>query len=350
MEFSAKQIAEYLKGEVDGNQNITVSDFSKIEEGKPGTLSFLSNPKYEPYLYTTNASIVLVKSDLKLKQKISTTLIRVADPYQSIARLLTLYENSKPVKFGVHPNTAIDETAKIPETVFIDAFVSIGKNVKIHSGVEINANCSIGDNVEIGEDTILYAGVKIYDGCKIGSNCVLHAGCVVGSDGFGFAPQAEDYAKIPQIGNVVIKDRVEIGANTTIDRATMGSTIIHKGVKLDNLIQVAHNVEIGENTVIAAQTGIAGSTKIGKNCMIGGQVGFAGHISIPDNTKIGAQSGIANDLKSEGKILLGSPAMEVLHYRKAYAVFKNLPDIQRLVYQMERELKAIKENIEKDKQ
>ncbi|MFC0876349.1 UDP-3-O-(3-hydroxymyristoyl)glucosamine N-acyltransferase [Saccharicrinis sp. FJH2] len=349
MEFSAKQIAEYLEGDIDGNHNTTVSDFSKIEEGRPGTLSFLSNPKYEPYLYTTNASIVLVKSDLELKQEISATLIRVADPYQAIARLLTLYENSKPVKIGVHPNTAIDETAQIPETVFIDAFVSIGKNVRISSGVEINANCSIGDNVEIGEDTIIFAGVRIYDGCKIGSNCVLHAGSVIGSDGFGFAPQSGDYAKIPQIGNVVIEDHVEIGANTTIDRATMGSTIIRKGVKLDNLIQVAHNVEIGENTVIAAQSGIAGSTKIGKNCMIGGQVGFAGHISIPDNTKIAAQSGIANTVKGEGKILLGSPAIGIIDYRKAYAVFKNLPDIQRIVYQTERELKAFKEDIEKDK-
>lgn len=350
MEFSARQIAEYLEGEVDGNQNITVSDFSKIEEGKPGTLSFLSNPKYEPYLYSTNASIVLVKHDLDLKQKISTTLIRVADPYQSIARLLALYENSKPVKIGIHANASIDETAQVPETVFIDAFVSIGKNVKIHSGVEINANCSIGDNVEIGEDTILYAGVKIYDSCIIGNNCVLHAGSVIGSDGFGFAPQSGDYAKIPQIGNVIIEDHVEIGANTTIDRATMGSTIIRKGVKLDNLIQVAHNVEIGENTVIAAQSGIAGSTKIGKNCMVGGQVGFAGHISIPDNTKVAAQSGIANNIKGEGKILLGSPAIEILDYRKAYAVFKNLPDIQRLVYQMDRELKELNDNIEKNKQ
>ena len=350
MEFSARQIAEYLEGEVDGNQNITVSDFSKIEEGKPGTLSFLSNPKYEPYLYSTNASIVLVKHDLDLKQKISTTLIRVADPYQSIARLLALYENSKPVKIGIHANASIDVTAQVPETVFIDAFVSIGKNVKIHSGVEINANCSIGDNVEIGEDTILYAGVKIYDSCIIGNNCVLHAGSVIGSDGFGFAPQSGDYAKIPQIGNVIIEDHVEIGANTTIDRATMGSTIIRKGVKLDNLIQVAHNVEIGENTVIAAQSGIAGSTKIGKNCMVGGQVGFAGHISIPDNTKVAAQSGIANNIKGEGKILLGSPAIEILDYRKAYAVFKNLPDIQRLVYQMDRELKELNDNIEKNKQ
>ncbi|MFB6318857.1 UDP-3-O-(3-hydroxymyristoyl)glucosamine N-acyltransferase [Saccharicrinis sp. FJH54] len=349
MEFSAKQIAEYLEGEVDGNQNITVSDFSKIEEGKPGTLSFLANPKYEPYLYSTNASIVLVKRDLELKQETGATLIRVSDPYQSIARLLTLYENSKPVKIGIHTNTAIDKTAQIPETVFIDAFVSIGKNVKIHSGVEINANCSIGDNVTIGEDTVLYAGVKVYDGCRIGSNCVLHAGSVIGSDGFGFAPQSGDYAKIPQIGNVIIEDYVEIGANTTIDRATMGSTIIRKGVKLDNLIQVAHNVEIGENTVIAAQSGIAGSTKIGKNCMVGGQVGFAGHINIPDNTKLAAQAGVANTVKGEGRILLGSPAIDILDYRKAYAVFKNLPDIQRLVYQMNRDLQAIKDNTEKDK-
>lgn len=350
MEFSAKQIAEYLEGEVDGNNDTTVSDFSKIEEGKPGSLSFLSNPKYEPYLYSTQASVVLIKKDLELKEPVFATLIRVDDPYHSIAKLLTLYENSKPVKIGIHPNTSIDETALIPETIFIDAFVSIGKNVKIASGVEIHSGCSIADNVEIGEDTVLYAGVKIYNGSKIGKECVLHAGCVIGSDGFGFAPQSGDYAKIPQIGNVIIEDYVEIGANTTIDRATMGSTLIRKGVKLDNLIQVAHNVEIGENTVIAAQSGIAGSTKIGKNCMVGGQVGFAGHLTIPDDTKLGAQAGVANSIKGDGRILLGSPAIDILDYRKSYAVFKNLPDVQRLVYQMERDLKALKSNIDKEKQ
>lgn len=349
MEFSAKQIAEYLEGEVEGDQNTKVSDFAKIEEGKPGTLSFLSNPKYEPYLYSTNASIVLVNKDLELKQEVNSTLIRVDDPYQSLAQLLTLYENSKPVKIGIHRQVSIDESASVPETIFIDAFVTIGKHTKIGSGVEINANCTIGNNVEIGEDTILFPGVKIYDGCKIGSNCVIHAGVVIGSDGFGFAPQSEDYAKIPQIGNVIIEDHVEIGANSTIDRATMGSTIIRKGVKLDNLIQVAHNVEIGEHTVIAAQTGIAGSTKIGRYCMVGGQVGFAGHINIPDNTKIGAQAGIANSIKGDDRILLGSPAIDILDYRKAYAVFKNLPDIQRLVYQTNRELKSLKENIDTDK-
>lgn len=347
MEFSAKQIAEFLKGEIEGNENVLVSDFSKIEEGKTGTLTFLSNPKYEPYLYKTGASVVLVSKTLVLKELVNTTLIRVNDPYQSLAQLLSLYNNALPQKKGIDSNTHIAPSATLGENIYIGAFTVVGEKSTISSGAKIYSNCNIGDNVSIGKDTVIYPGVTIYDGCKVGDKCVIHAGAVIGSDGFGFAPQSGDYAKIPQIGNVIIEDYVEIGANTTIDRATMGSTIIRKGVKLDNLIQVAHNVEIDENTVMAAQVGIAGSTKIGRNCMIGGQVGFAGHITVADGVKIGAQAGVANAIKNPDSILLGSPAIEIGNYRKSYAVFKGLPEINKTIYRLENEIKELKKLIDK---
>ena len=347
MEFSANQIAEFLKGDIEGNGNVLVSDFSKIEEGKPGTLTFLSNPKYEPYLYTTRSSVILVSKTLVLKEPVNATLIRVNDPYQSLAQLLTLYNNSTPQKVGVDPNTHIASSAVVGENVYIGAFTVVGSKSSIGTGAKLYANCNIGDNVSIGKETVIYPGVTIYDGCKIGDYCVIHAGAVIGSDGFGFAPQSGDYAKIPQIGNVIIEDHVEIGANTTIDRATMGSTIIRKGVKLDNLIQVAHNVEIDENTVMAAQVGIAGSTKIGRNCMVGGQVGFAGHITVADGVKIGAQAGVANAIKKPETILLGSPAIDISNYRKSYAVFKGLPEINKTIYRLENEIKELKKLIDK---
>ena len=348
MVFSAQQIADFLQGEIEGDKDISVSNFSKIEEGKPGTLSFLSNPKYEPYLYETKSSIVLVNKDFVPSKKTSATLIRVKDSYQALARLLTLYESTKPKKKGVHNKAIIAKSSQLGKDVFIDAFVVVGENVNIGNNVKIYSNCNIGDNVTIGNDTILYPNVTVYENCKIAGKCILQAGCVIGSDGFGFAPQSEDYAKIPQIGNVILEEGVEIGANTVIDRATMGSTIIRKGVKLDNLIQIAHNVEVGENTVMAAQTGIAGSTKIGKNCMMGGQVGIAGHVNIADNSKFGAQSGVSGAVKKEGSILLGSPAIDIVAYRKSYAVFKSLPDMSRTLYQLEREIKELKEQLKKD--
>ena len=299
MELSARQIADILKGKVEGNEQITVKSFSKIEEGKPGTLTFLANPKYTNFIYETKASIALVNDDFVVEKSIpqTLTLIRVEDAYHALAILMNLAEKSKLKKSGIESPSFISPSVSYPkEDIYIGAFSYIGENVKIGKNVEIYPQTYIGDNVEIGDNTILHAGVKIYAECKIGKRCIIHSGAVIGSDGFGFAKGGESYKKIPQLGNVILEDDVEIGANTTIDRAVMESTIICKGVKLDNLIQIAHNVEVGENTVIAAQTGISGSTKVGKNCMLGGQVGLAGHISIGDNVGIGAQSGIVSNI------------------------------------------------------
>jgi len=337
MEFSAKTIAELLQGEVDGNAEVKVSDVSKIEEGKTGTLSFLANPHYTPYIYTTNASVVIVSKDFKPEKEITSTLIRVADPYKAFAQLLDIYYNSKVSKKGIEQPSFISQSAKLGNDVYVGAFAYIGENVVIGNNVKIFPQVYIGDATEINDNTILHPGVKIYNRSKIGANCILHAGVVIGSDGFGFAPQTgQNYTKVPQVGNVVIEDNVEIGANTSIDRATMGSTIIRRGVKLDNLIQVAHNVEIGESTVIAALTGISGSSKIGRDCMFGGQVGIAGHISIADGTMIGAQSGVSSSIKDKGKILLGSPAFDIGESKKSLIIFKKLPELYRKVLDLER--------------
>ncbi len=344
MEFSAQLIASFLKGEIDGNPDVKVTNISKIEEGKPGTLAFLANVKYTHYIYTTNASIVLVNRDFVAEKPITATLIRVADAYQAFASLLDLYvSQTRENKIGIEQPSFIHPTAKYGKDVFIGAFSYLGKDVKIGNNVKIYPGCFLGDRVTIKDNTTLFAGVKIYHECVLGADVTIHAGSVIGADGFGFAPQNHtDFKKVPQIGNVVIEDNVEIGANTTIDRATMGSTVIKKGVKLDNLIQVAHNVEIGENTVIAAQTGISGSVKLGKNCMIGGQVGFAGHLTVADDIKIGAQSGVAGSLTKEGAILLGAPAIDIREFQKASIVFRQLPDMARKLAALEREIAELK--------
>lgn len=327
MTFTAKQIAELLKGTIAGNEDVTVNRLSKIEEGEQGSLSFLANPKYTHYIYNTQASIVIVDEGFVPEKAISATLIKVKNAYMAFAELLEFYNKVKLDKKGVSEKAWIAESATLGKDVYIGHFAFIGENVRIGDNVKIYPQVYVGDNVKIGDNTTLFAGVKIYSDIEIGRDCTLHAGVVIGADGFGFAPQEDNnYKKIAQIGNVIIEDNVEIGANTTIDRATLGSTIIRRGVKLDNLIQVAHNVEIGENTVIAAQTGISGSVKIGKNCMIAGQVGFNGHINIGNNVKIAAQSGIPNNVKDDS-ILFGSPAFDATKYKKAYVHFRNLQKI-----------------------
>jgi UDP-3-O-[3-hydroxymyristoyl] glucosamine N-acyltransferase len=341
MKFSAKQIAEVLNGKVDGNPNIEVNNLSKIEEGKPGTLSFLANPKYTSYIYDTKASIVIVNNDFVPEKEISATLVRVENAYASFASLLEMYEQTKPKRTGISSKASISETANIGENVFIGDFVSIGDNTKIGDNCAIYPNTTVGMNCALGKDTILYAGVNVYDECKIGNECTIHAGAVIGADGFGFAPQDDNnYRKIPQIGNVVMEDRVEIGANTTIDRATIGSTVIKRGVKIDNLIQIAHNVVVGENTVIAAQTGISGSTKIGKNCMIGGQVGIIGHLEIADGVMIAAQSGIGKSIKEEKSVHEGSPAFGYRDFQRSYIHFRRFDSIVKRVNDIEFKLKG----------
>ena len=339
MQFTAGQIAEALEGTVEGNSEITVTNVSKIEEGKPGTLSFLANSKYTKYIYETNASIVIVNSDFKAEKPFKTTLVRVKDAYMAFATLLNLYEQSKPRPVGIDSQVSIHESAILGEKIYVGPFAVISKNARIGDNVQIHAQVYIGNNVSIGAGSILFPGVKVYENCVIGKEVTIHAGTIIGSDGFGFAPRNhQEFLKVPQIGNVIIEDYVEIGANSTIDRATMGSTIIREGVKLDNLIQIAHNVEIGTNTVIAAQTGVSGSTKIGKDCMIGGQVGFAGHIEIADETKIGAQSGLGSNVKEKGKILLGTPATDYSIQRRAMILQSRLPEIWHRLNDLEQKI------------
>jgi len=346
MEFTARQIASFLNGEIEGDPEIKVNNVSKIEEGRPGSLSFLANLKYEKYIYETASSIVLVNRSFQPEKSISATLIKVENAYEAFAKLLDLYQQSVPEKEGISSLSSIHPTAHIGDKVFIGEFTCVAQNSSIGNGSKIYPQVYIGDNVKIGENTILYPGVKIYQDCIIGSNCIIHSGVVIGSDGFGFAPQeGSEYKKIPQIGNVVIEDDVELGSNTTIDRATMGSTIIRKGVKLDNLIQIAHNVEIGENTVIAAQAGISGSTKIGRNCLIAGQAGLTGHLNIADEVKIGAQAGIAHDHKIKGEIIGGSPAVEIRRYRKAAVIFKQLPELREEILKLIREVDSLKSKL-----
>ena len=337
MKFTATQIAEALKGTVDGNPNVEVSNLSKIEEGAPGTLSFLANPKYTPYLYKTQASIVIVNEDFVAEHPTNTTLIRVKNAYASFADLLAMYQQSKGKRSGISPQAYISPTATIGKDVYIGEFASVGDHTVVGDNCQIFPQATIGYNCRIGNETIINSGAHVYDDCIIGNFCTLHAGVVIGADGFGFAPQeGEDYRKVPQTGNVIIEDKVEIGANTTIDRATMGSTIIRKGAKIDNLIQIAHNVEVGENTVIAAQTGISGSTKIGKNCMIGGQVGIVGHLKIADKVMIAAQSGISKSITEVGVVVEGSPAFNIREYQRSFVHFKRLDHLVKRVNQLER--------------
>jgi UDP-3-O-[3-hydroxymyristoyl] glucosamine N-acyltransferase len=344
MEFTAKQINELLNGSVEGNESVRVNRLSKIEEGQEGSLSFLANPKYTAYIYNTQASIVIVNKDFLPEQPIRSTLIRVENAYNSFVQLLEIYNRIQLDKKGIEQMSFISPSAKLGNDCYVGSFAYIGQNVTVGNNVRIYPQVFIGDNVEIGDNTTLFAGVKVYSDCKIGGDCTLHAGTVVGADGFGFNPNSEnEYKKVAQIGNVIIEDHVEIGANTSIDRATLGSTIIRKGVKLDNLIQIAHNVEIGENTVIAAQTGIAGSTKIGRDCMIGGQVGIVGHITIADKVKIAAQSGIGSSILTEGEIVQGSPAFHISDYKRSYVVFRKLPQLEKRIKELEQMILELKQ-------
>ena len=326
MEFTAKQIADMIGGRVEGDEQAKINTFAKIEEGKKGAISFLSNPKYTSYIYETESSVVLINEDVELTQPVSCTLIRVKNAYESVAKLLQLYASMMPKKTGIDPLAFVSKSAKIGENVYIAPFAYIG------------------DNVTIGDGSRIFPHVTIYEGCKIGKNVTIHAGSVIGADGFGFAPNQEGYDKIPQIGIVVIEDDVEIGANTCVDRSTMGQTIIHKGVKLDNLIQVAHNCEIGENTVMSAQVGMAGSTKIGAWCMVGGQAGFSGHIKIADKTFVGAQSGVISNTKGNGEQLIGTPAIDPKLFFKAAAVTKRLPDMYKELAALRKEIEELKKS------
>ena len=344
MEFSAKQIAAFIQGEVIGDENATVRTFAKIEEGIPGAISFLSNPKYTPYIYESQSSIILVNKDFEPEHEIKATLIKVDNAYESLAKLMNLYEMSKPKKQGIDSLAFVSPTAHIGENVYVGAFAYIGENTVIGDNTLVYPHTYVGDNVKIGSNCLLYSNVTIYHDCHIGNECVLHSGAVIGADGFGFAPTPQGYEKIPQIGIVILEDRVDIGANTCVDRATMGATIVHSGVKLDNLVQVAHNDEIGSHTVMAAQVGIAGSTKIGEWCMFGGQVGIAGHIKIGDKVNLGAQSGVPGSIKSESQ-LIGTPPMEPKQYFKAAVVHKNLPELQQELRNLRKELEELKQQL-----
>jgi UDP-3-O-[3-hydroxymyristoyl] glucosamine N-acyltransferase len=348
MEFTAQQIAEFLGGKIQGNPSAKVHDFAKIEEGAPGTLSFLSNSKYTHFLYESNASIILVNNDFTLEKEISPTLIFVENAYESLAKLLTLVEQSKSRKTGISPLAHIAATAVIGEEAYIAPFVYIGENVLIGKNATIHPHCCIEDGSTISDNVTLFSGVKLYQNTIIGNNCILHAGVVIGGDGFGFAPTDDgSYKKIPQTGNVILEDDVEIGANSTIDSATMGSTIIHRGVKIDNLVQIGHNAEIGENTVAAAQTGIAGSTKVGKQCVFAGQVGIAGHLQIADGTILGAQTGVPNSIKTPNEMLQGYPAIPVKVFRRSTVVYKNLPELQQLIYQLQKRIQDLEDSVKK---
>ena len=337
MLISAREISEIVNGTVDGNPEVRVSKPSRIEEGEAGTISFLANPKYESYAYTTDASIILVDKDFNPQKEVSATMIRVDDVYSSVALLWEKFADQINQRSGIASTAVILDSVDLGEDVYVGEGTVIEHNVMLGDNVRIYPQVYIGPDVKIGRGTILHPGVRIYHGCEIGSDCIIHANTVIGSDGFGFAPQEDgQFKKVPQLGNVVVEDDVEIGSNCTIDRATMGSTIIRRGAKLDNLIQIAHNVEIGQNTAIAAQTGISGSTKIGKNCLIGGQVGFVGHIKIADRTQIQAQSGIAAAVEQEGSKLYGSPALPYQQYLKSYAIFRKLPDLYKRILRLER--------------
>ena len=346
MEFSAKQIAEYVQGVIEGNENATVHTFAKIEEGIPGAISFLSNPKYTHYIYDTESSIVLVNKDFVPEKEVKATLIKVNNAYESLAKLMTLYEQSQPKRTGIDPLAYVAPTAKIGKNVYLAPFACVGDNAEIGDGTELHPHATVGRGAKVGKNCILYTNCNVYHDCRVGNNCILHSGCVIGADGFGFAPSPEGYEKIPQIGIAILEDNVEVGANTCIDRATMGATIIRKGVKLDNLIQIAHNVEVGSNTVMASQVGIAGSTKVGEWCMFGGQVGLAGHIKIGNKVNLGAQSGVPGSLK-DGQALIGTPPIEMKNYFKSSILFKKLPDMAAELNSLKKEIEELKKQLNK---
>jgi len=346
MEFTAQQIADFLGGTIQGNPSVKVSDFSKIEEGKPGTLSFLSNPKYSQYIYDSLASIILVNKDFQPERDVLSTLILVDDAYQSLAKLLSMVDQAKPKKIGISPLAFISSSAKVGENAYIGPFVYLGENVTIGNNTTLHPHVCVEDGAMLGDNVTLYSGVKVYYNCVIGNNCTLHSGSVIGSDGFGFAPSEDgSYKKIPQMGNVILEDNIEIGANSVVDRATLGSTILRKGVKIDNMVQIAHNVEVGVNTVIAAQTGISGSTKLGKQCILGGQVGIAGHLHIADGTSFGAQSGVPNNIKVPNHAYQGYPAIPVMTFHRASVVYKNLPELQKTVYELQKKIQELENRI-----
>ncbi len=342
MEFSAKQIAEYLGGTVEGNPEAKVSTFAKIEEGVPGAISFLANPHYAHYLYTTQSSIVLVNKDFQLEQEVQATLVRVDNAYECIARLLSLYQSTMQKRKGIHPLAFVAESARLGEDVYVGPFAYIGEGVEVGRGTQIYPSAVVEEGASVGEDCILYPHATVYQGCKLGNRVIIHAGAVIGADGFGFAPAADGYEKIPQIGIVTIEDDVEIGANTCVDRSTMGTTLIHRGVKLDNLVQVAHNCEVGSHTVMSAQVGVAGSTKIGEWCMFGGQVGIAGHAVIGDRVLSGAQAGIAGSIKKGHVTIQGSPAIDAKNFMRSSVVFKYLPEMQNELNRLKKEVEALK--------
>ena len=345
MEFTAQMIAGLIGGTVVGDPEAKVNNFAKIEEGKPGCISFLYNDKYEHYIYTTESSVVLVNQNFEPKQDIKATLIKVPDAREAVTKLLQLYESMKPKREGISELAFIDPTAKIGEKCYIGPFVAIAEGVEIGDGCVLHPHVTVGRNAKVGSNTEIYSNAVIYHDCRVGNRCILHAGCVIGADGFGFQPTETGYEKIPQIGIAIIEDDVEIGANTCIDRAVMGATIVHSGVKLDNFVQIAHNDEIGSHTVMSAQVGIAGSTKVGEWCMFGGQVGIAGHANIANRVMVGAQAGIPNDVKKEGAALQGSPAIEVRNFWKSSAIVKNLPEMWAEMNQMRKEIKMLKEQL-----
>lgn len=345
MEFTAQQIAELIKGRVEGDKDAKVSSFAKIEEGHEGAISFLSNKKYLHYIYETKSSVVLVDESLELERNVNCTLIRVKSAYEAVAQLLQLYESMKPRKRGISDLAFIDPTATIGKDCYIGPFAYIGPKCVIGDNSIIHPHAALGDNVIVGKNTEIHSNAVIYHDCKVGNRCILHAGCVIGADGFGFAPSENGYDKIPQIGIVTIEDDVEIGANTCVDRSTMGSTFIRNGVKLDNLVQIAHNTDIGANTVMSSQVGVAGSTKVGEWCMFGGQVGISGHITIGNKVMLGAQSGVPGSIK-DGQQLIGTPPMEMRSYFKSQAIFRRLPEMYNEINKLRKEIEELKANKE----
>lgn len=345
MEFSAEMIAGLIEGTIVGDPQAKVNNFAKIEEGKPGCISFLANPKYAHFIYETESTIVLVNNDFQPEKEIKATLIKVSNAYEALAKLLKIYESMKPKRSGIDPLAYVAPTAKIGKDVFLAPFSAVGDYAEIGDGAQLHPHATVGAHASIGENTIMYSNSVVYHDCKVGKRCILHAGCVIGADGFGFAPTENGYEKIPQIGIATIEDDVEIGANTCVDRATMGSTYVRKGVKLDNLVQIAHNDDIGSHTVMSAQVGVAGSTKIGEWCMFGGQVGIGGHSTIANRTMVGAQTGIPNNIKKEGQTLQGSPALDAKNFWKSSAVFKNLPEMWSDFIRMKKEIEELKAKI-----
>lgn len=348
MEFSAQQIAELVQGHIEGDANTVINTFAKIEEGQPGAISFLSNKKYINYIYDTKSSVVLVDEDLVLEKPVTATLIRVKSAYEAVAQLLQMYEAMKPKKKGIDPFAFIAPTAKIGKDCYIGPFVAIGPNASIGDGCVLHPHVTVGECASVGNNTEIYSNAVVYHHCRVGNNCILHAGCVIGADGFGFAPSEKGYDKIPQIGIVTIEDNVEIGANTCVDRATMGSTYIRKGVKLDNLVQIAHNTDIGANTVMSAQVGVAGSAKVGEWCMFGGQVGIAGHITIGNKVMLGAQSGVPGSLK-DNQELIGTPPMTMTNFFRSHAIIKRLPDMYRQMNEMQKKINELEQKIREQK-